>query len=61
MDIAGNWILFFFVKYSTFAAPELFTWQPFWIQNGHNSKPTMDINSQHHNLLIGTRFVDPPF
>ena len=25
--------------------------QPFWIQNGHNSKPTMDINSQHHNLL----------
>ena len=26
-------------------------WQPFWIQNGRNSKPTMDINSQHHNLL----------
>ena len=30
MDIAGNWIFiflicFFFVKYSTFAAPELFT------------------------------------
>ena len=25
-------------------------WQPFWIQNGHHSKPTMDINSQHHNL-----------
>jgi hypothetical protein len=21
----------------------------------------MDINSQRHNLLIGTRFVDPPF
>jgi hypothetical protein len=21
------------------------------IQNGHPSKPTMDINSQHHNLL----------
>jgi hypothetical protein len=20
-------------------------------QNGHHSKPTMDINSQHHNLL----------
>ena len=26
-------------------------WQPFWIQNGRNSKPTMDINLQHHNLL----------
>jgi hypothetical protein len=26
-------------------------WWPFWIQNGHHSKPTMDINSQHHNLL----------
>jgi len=26
-------------------------WQPFWIQNGRQSKPTMTINSQHHNLL----------
>jgi hypothetical protein len=26
-------------------------WQPFWIQNGHHSKPTMNINSQHQNLL----------
>jgi hypothetical protein len=26
-------------------------WWPFWIQNGHHSKPTFDINSQHHNLL----------
>ena len=26
-------------------------WRPFWIQNGHHSKPTMNINSQHHNLL----------
>jgi hypothetical protein len=26
-------------------------WRPFWIQNGHHSKPTMDINSQHHNLF----------
>jgi hypothetical protein len=26
-------------------------WWPFWIQNGHHNKPTMDINSQHHNLL----------
>ena len=26
-------------------------WRPFWIQNGRHSKPTMDINSQHHNLL----------
>jgi hypothetical protein len=26
-------------------------WRPFWIQNGHHSKPTLDINSQHHNLL----------
>ena len=26
-------------------------WWPFWIQNGPHSKPTMDINSQHHNLL----------
>jgi hypothetical protein len=26
-------------------------WRPFWIQNGHHSKTTMDINSQHHNLL----------
>ena len=25
--------------------------RPFWIQNGHHSKPTMDINSQHQNLL----------
>ena len=26
-------------------------WWPFWIQNGQHSKPTMNINSQHHNLL----------
>ena len=26
-------------------------WWPFWSQNGHHSKPTMDINSQHQNLL----------
>ena len=26
-------------------------WRPFWIQNGRHSKPMMDINSQHHNLL----------
>jgi hypothetical protein len=26
-------------------------WCPFWIQNGYHSKPTMNINSQHHNLL----------
>jgi hypothetical protein len=26
-------------------------WWPFWIQNGRHSRPTMDINSQHHNLL----------
>jgi hypothetical protein len=26
-------------------------WQPFWIQSGRHSKPTMNINSQHHNLL----------
>ena len=26
-------------------------WQPFWIQNGRHSKVTMNINSQHHNLL----------
>ena len=26
-------------------------WWPFWIQNGHHSNPTIDINSQHHNLL----------
>ena len=26
-------------------------WRPFWIQNGRHSKPTMDINSQHYNLL----------
>ena len=26
-------------------------WRPFWIQNGHHSKLTMDINLQHHNLL----------
>jgi hypothetical protein len=25
--------------------------RPFWIQNGHHSKPTMDINSKHHNLF----------
>ena len=25
--------------------------RPFWIQNGRHSKPTMHINSQHHNLL----------
>jgi hypothetical protein len=27
-------------------------WQPFWIQDGHHGKPTMDINSQHHNLIV---------
>jgi hypothetical protein len=26
-------------------------WRPFWIQNGHHNKSTIDINSQHHNLL----------
>jgi hypothetical protein len=26
-------------------------WRPLRIQNGRHSKPTMDINSQHHNLL----------
>jgi hypothetical protein len=26
-------------------------WWPFWIKNGRHSKPTMVINSQHHNLL----------
>ena len=26
-------------------------WRPFWIQNSRHSKPTMNINSQHHNLL----------
>ena len=26
-------------------------WWPFWIQYGHHSKPMMNINSQHHNLL----------
>ena len=26
-------------------------WRAFRIQNGRHSKPTMDINSQHHNLL----------
>jgi hypothetical protein len=26
-------------------------WRPFWIQNGRHSKPTMNINSQRHNLL----------
>ena len=26
-------------------------WRSFWIQNGRHSKPTMNIDSQHHNLL----------
>ena len=26
-------------------------WWPFWIQNGRHSKPSMNINLQHHNLL----------
>jgi hypothetical protein len=26
-------------------------WRPFCIQNGRHSKPTMNINSQRHNLL----------
>jgi hypothetical protein len=26
-------------------------WRPFWIQNGRHSKPMMDINSKHYNLL----------
>jgi hypothetical protein len=26
-------------------------WRSFWIQNGRHSKPAIDINSQHHNLL----------
>ena len=34
----SNWRIFVF-------------WRPFWIQNGRHSKPTMNINSQHHNLL----------
>ena len=25
-------------------------WRPFWIQHGRHSKPTMDINLQHHNV-----------
>ena len=30
-------------------------WQPLWIQNGHHSKPTMNINSQHHHHLLGNQ------
>ena len=30
-------------------------WQPLWIQNGHHSKPTMNINSQHHHHLHGNQ------
>ena len=26
-------------------------WRSFWIQDSHHSKPTMNINSRHHNLL----------
>jgi hypothetical protein len=26
-------------------------WRPFWIQNARHSKPAMNINSRHHNLL----------
>jgi hypothetical protein len=33
-----NWRIFVFCR-------------PFWIPNGHHSKPTMDIKSQLHNLL----------
>jgi hypothetical protein len=36
-------------------------WRPFWIQNGRQSKPTMNINSQHHNLLGNQIFKSPLF
>ena len=43
-------------------------WRPFWIQNGHHNKPTMNINSQHHHLLgnqilpkSGDFFIWQPF
>ena len=29
----------------------LYFWRPFWIQIGRHSKPTMEINSQHHHLF----------
>ena len=32
-------------------------WRPFWIQIDRHSKPTMNINSQHHNLLGKTNFA----
>jgi hypothetical protein len=31
--------------------------QGFWIQIDRHSKPTMNINSQHHNLLGKTNFA----
>jgi hypothetical protein len=36
-------------------------WRPFWIQNGRHSKPTMDINSQHHNRYkMVAKYKNPP-
>ena len=61
VDIPTKWIIIWLPNHGHQFPTSKSTWNPFWIQNGHNSKPTMDINSQHHNLLIGTRFVDPPF
>jgi hypothetical protein len=35
----------------------LYPWRPFWIQNGRHSKTTININSQHHNLLGKPNFA----
>ena len=65
MDIPTKWIIIWFPNHgyqfptskSTWKQKfhpnrRIFVfWRPFWIQNGHHSKPTMIINSQYHNLL----------
>jgi hypothetical protein len=48
----GGFEFFFRFLSSNFINWRIFVfWRPFWIQNGLHSKLTMDINSQHYNLL----------
>jgi hypothetical protein len=53
VDIPTKWIIIWLPNHGYISpkSEDFCIWWPFWIQNGHHSKPTMDINSQHHNLL----------
>jgi hypothetical protein len=61
VDIPTKWIIIWLPNHGYQFPTSKSTWKSnfvkiggflyFVIQNGHHSKPTMDINSQHHNLL----------